>query len=101
MDDPLKIHFRMQQTQAYAKREKQKTQLKKRMEKLIRKHHKTLVVSPNTNTSKYNTNTYSNPPTSIVGNQITEKRVKLNESNHSIKSGFSINDGKDNLTPVS
>lgn len=38
MDDPLKIHFKMQQDAANAKREKQKIQFKKRMEKLIRKH---------------------------------------------------------------
>lgn len=35
-----------------------------------------------------------------MGNRQTDK-TKLNDSNHSIKSGFSINDGKDNLTPVS
>lgn len=38
LDDPLKIHFKMQQEAANAKREKQKQQLKKRMEKLMRKH---------------------------------------------------------------
>lgn len=38
---------------------------------------------------------------SILDQRATEKRSKLNESNHSIKSGFSINEGKDSLTPAS
>lgn len=45
--DPLRIHFQMEQDAANQKREKQRQFVKKRMEKLLRKH-KHLDLSPNT-----------------------------------------------------
>jgi len=67
------------------------------MEKLFRKHQKTLIVSPNLS----NQQTIGHHHSSILDIGETAKQRKLNESNHSIKSGFSINDGKDTLTPAS
>lgn len=68
-DDPLKIHLKMQQEAAKEKREKQKAQLKKRMEKLIRKHQKdkSMMISPST--SKYLHNSSGVPPLALLTNQ--------------------------------
>lgn len=89
--DPLKIHFQMEQDAANQRREKQRQFVKKRMEKLLRKH-KHLDLSPKTSQALQK----SLKASSFVDSNGMKKR---RNSNGSIKSSF-LPKQSDQISPM-